>query len=258
MQQIEIYVVGLQPCKLFVEYAFDIRRRLQRPRRQLRRQKIGVARVFCQCLAQKRLAFAVVVGISGVNIIDAVPDCKLQQCARCRTVDLSVRIGGEAHTAEAQKRGLNAEIFHTAQFHGPSAPFRYSFSKAIIHESSEESKSPFSPDEAVCLRREENVIHVQCAYVRYLRSICCGLRSMACMSRCGSGRLETKYEKRAAAQLSLFLGFPAQIGWSDCAVRIVRCSLFIIPWKETPSDAGSAGCQKRRSARFPPQCGPRP
>ena len=68
VQQIEIYVVGLQPCKLFVEYAFDIRRRLQRPRRQLRRQKIGVARVFCQCLAQKRLAFAVVVGISGVNI----------------------------------------------------------------------------------------------------------------------------------------------------------------------------------------------
>ena len=117
VQQIEVYVVGAQPRELLVEHALDVGGRLQRPRGQLGRQKIRVPRVFRQRFAQKRFALPVVVGVGRVQIVDAVLHRQRQQRACRRAVDLPVFVGGETHTAEAQQRRIDAEVFHAAVFH---------------------------------------------------------------------------------------------------------------------------------------------
>ncbi len=106
VQQVEVDVVGLELGQLLVEEAVKVGRRLHQPDRELGGQLHLVAVTVLQRSAHHQLALAFVVGVRGVNVIDAAIDGKAQHANRFGFIDIWTSalpiVGWESHAPEAQ------------------------------------------------------------------------------------------------------------------------------------------------------------
>ena len=103
MYKVEIEILLLCLGELLVKQPVHIGKFLDIPHRQLVREKIAVARIFRQRLAEKQLRFSVVISVGGVKIVYAalVRTVDHRFCFASR--DLAVLVCRESHPSEAQQ-----------------------------------------------------------------------------------------------------------------------------------------------------------
>ena len=117
VEEIKIQVVSLEPPHLLVEDGLGLIQRMDQGRGQLAGEEIALPGIGRKRASDKIFAGAIVVEISGVEIVDAAAVGPVQHGLRLRLVNAPVRARGETHTAEAQQGRPYMQLFHLSVFH---------------------------------------------------------------------------------------------------------------------------------------------
>ena len=122
VEQIEVDVLDAQPLELLAVDLLGLFQRVALPHRQLGGQIKALAGPLGDDPPHEGLAFAPMVGVGGVKVVDPRLACGVQQRLGPRFVDAAVRQRREPHTAVAQQRSGEVCFFPMTVFHRDS-PF---------------------------------------------------------------------------------------------------------------------------------------
>ena len=133
MQQVKVDVRGLQLGQLFLQDPVEIGDVLAHPGWGFGDQVEAVAGLGGDPLTDDFFAFIVVIRIGGINIVYAVLVGVIEHFHRFRTVDFTIFVNGETHTAEAQQGSPCRDFPFFSGFHNNPLSMIHNGVRCSIH-----------------------------------------------------------------------------------------------------------------------------
>ena len=121
VQQIEIQMIGLQAAQLLVKQTLHVVVGLDQPYGQFAGKRYLFAIAVPERLSNQHFTHAPMIAIGGIDIRYAVVDCIAYKCDCFRLVYRAVFVGRQAHTANAEQRGIDVRTGKIAMFHNYSS-----------------------------------------------------------------------------------------------------------------------------------------